>query len=437
MAGIKTFIENPLPALVEDPKQVRELISGLKLLPTFGTLERSAMKYLELFENLYESSGSQGNCINTKAFYAFEGDLEVVKRYYGGLKVPEEMLEFVTYKKQLEFAAFLDETGLGFQDIVSRTKVLSIHEDIYGNAFLRYRQAKVGESRSVSVAIYNCKNCLYLFEDEPTTICIAKEFTREGLEKYGYELVRVYPNWTEHKNYRETLFHLKETSDVYGRPKSINTLNYQLIEWFTSNRMMKISRTDLTALLMFLVKAPDAMTKPEEDETDQVKILSHTLRQLMTNEGEKAKSMSIFEYEGDQPPTVEKLQISRSEKYDLFALNTASSYIHAAHDVPKEISRMVQTNGGIGSNILKDLYYQFDVSVIQPRQMKYEKFWQRIIDLTGEFFGRNDEMGIRFDRTISRMLEAFGSAPQPAQTQPEPQEPIVEPDDQDPENEDL
>ena len=128
----------------------------------------------------------------------------------------------------------------------------------------------------------------------------------------------------------------------------------------------------------------------------------------MTNEGKQARSMAVLEYEGDEKPTVEKLGINRDYKYNEFSLRTASSYIHASHDVPKEISRMVQTGSGIGSNILKDLYVQFDASVVQPRQVKYENFWQHVFELTFEFMGREFDYGIQFDRNIATMIESLG-----------------------------
>jgi len=401
-------IHNPLPELVEDSDQVRDLIRDLKLRPPYGTVERSAISWMNLFDNLYQSAASHGNCINTKLFYAFEGELEIVQRFLEGLKVPEEMLDDIDYKQQLDFATKLNEMGIPFSKITDITKELAKSEDVQGNAYLRYRQIEVGGTKRVSLKYLKPQHCMYLFEEEATTICIAKEWTKEGFEKYGYELVRAFPNWTEKKGYRETIFHIKNGSDLYGRPEYIQVLRWLMVEWFTSDTMMKVSQSELTSIILFLMKAPPAMVKPEENEDKEFQIAVNSLRRLMTREG-SGKSIVAIEYSGDTPPQTEKLAINRDSKYNEFALNTASSYIHASHDVPKEISRMVQTSSGIGSNILKDLFNQFDFSVIQPLQMRYERFWQKVIDETLAFFGQNDELGIRFDRTIDRMVDILGA----------------------------
>ena len=267
--AVQIHVENPFPELVKDGKKVRALVKDLKLWPPFGTTEASAHKYLDLLETLYANTGSHGNCINTKLFYAFEGELEVVKKFYQGLKVPEELKEALSYNDQLEFAKFLDESGLKFNSIIDSSKDLSKHEDVFGNAYLRYRQATVGDVRKVSTEVVHPKKCMYLFEDKPSTICIAEEFTREGFKKYGYELVRAFPHWTKKRGYRETVFHIKHGSDLYGRPRAMNVIFWILVEWYTSNSMMKISNTDLTAILLFLLKAPPSIIEGEEDEHGQ------------------------------------------------------------------------------------------------------------------------------------------------------------------------
>jgi hypothetical protein len=255
-------------------------------------------------------------------------------------------------------------------------------------------------------------------EDEAGAILWSPDFHLEQLK--NFKVFNTYPAFKEEGG-RETVFHFKLNSkEVWGRPGDESAVRWMLNEALISLKEAKVASTDLVSKVLLFVEEPDFgdfadgnQSFKEEDgkETEKstrndswFKTQMQALRALTTIEGDNPKALAGFQYaNGTKQPHVEKLEVSRDSKYLETVTRVASDHIYQANRWSKELTGFTQTKGGIGSNLVTDLFQWKYTTVIQPRQ----HWWSsRIGEIWNFMFEENIPYGIEFPNAIENLIES-------------------------------
>jgi len=425
-------IQNPIPRIVEDPKDLRETIAGLKLVPYLGTTSASSHSYLKLFYDLYALSPSFSSVVEDKSTFAFGGEIDIVDRIMPGVlkdRIP------ISEADRDVFITAIDDIGISPVDILEGTCDLFRNEEISGNCYLKVSGVFLGDRWKFSADVLDPLQVLYLADDSTsrTVVHAFGELTRKGLTDSGYELLRVFPYVKQSKSLIETVFHWKtQKKKWYGLPRGLSTLYWQFIEYSIANLNLKISQSEFTTAMILAFEGADPKTrgpkKPDDEEGPYSRLqkTAQVLKKIMTNEGNpnspnydpsrttgEASSMAVVEYpQGGKPPEAIPIRINRDYGYYMAMLNKASDYIYSMNSWSKELSGMVQTGAGIGSNILMDLFQIKDEAVIRPLQDRFSFRWQQVFDWIAEVT-QNEQLkqrSIVYSSKLDKLIKKFNAS---------------------------
>jgi len=411
-------LRNPIPKQVNDPKKLTQFFKKMGLVPYAGTNEKSSHNFLSYLCDLSELSPTHGACINDIRYYAFDGDLDIGKKSFQGLKIERDELE-QPVKEQ--FAQALENVGITLADIRDITKQLFTALKVTGNAYLYYREVTVGGTKRVFLHVIHPKKTVFLDTDEmeEKVVVIAKDFNEKYFKENG-DKVKTYPVFPamdiSRDGGKETVFHIKNMTDdnlVYGRPDSIASLLWQHIEFSLSELTIKVGTTEIVAqkLIAFQRPSPDQHIDDEALKEMAAK-RSAQIRKLLTNEGINPQSVSTIDYNHDaQPPTVIDIQVNRDIAYLEKTLNIASSYICAGHRWSGIITGKTNPSAGIGGNATIDQLKLRDEGVVRGHQRFFSNFWCMPFALIAEFSNAISlsENTVLFPNTLTDLTESLNA----------------------------
>lgn len=409
-------IKNPIPDTVKDTKDLRKVIRGLKLIPYYGTSERSSHNYLKLLYDLYQLSPSQGTCINDINTFAFEGFPGLGK--VADINDPEPE---VSDQEKSQFAEIYSRLGLKFFDITAHAKAAGLHYKYSGNIFFRIRKTIVQGQPYYSIGLEFPYNCMYAVmsdeeADDPRMIFIAKDYSLDRLQKGYFRITSKFPEWTDHGDYFETIYHVKndvDGNDWYGRPDSLQSIHWQVVEFLLSDQAVKIGSTNMVALYLLAFEAPEIETHTDSKDDRQSKLREKVvaLRKLVTTSGDSPEAIGAVEYAKDSnPPEVLKFDIMRDYEWFESQNTIAKQHIFGSHRWPSELSGSTQSKSGIGSNIMKDLFLIKDETVIRP----YQRFMSGHFNTIWNFIGQDSGQDIGsyipvFPNNIINLVESINT----------------------------
>ena len=409
-------LKSPIPPSIVDPKELKEAVKNFKLVPYYGYSAQGSHSFLRLLCDLYTLSPSHGACINDKKFFAFEGDLDIVgKDIPGFIDDPAELSD----SDKIDFIEKIAEYGITLIEIIKLTQKLFTNLEATGNCYLYYKEVQTAGVFKVFIKVIHPKHLMYLAteDDEPRTVVIAKQWNEKALKEA--KIVRTYPEFTEKKGMRETVFHIKnevDESDWYGRPSSIQSLHWQMVEFLTSTLNCKISSTEIITKKVLAFEAPEPGIQPEGDEDfaakKRLQQKAYALRQITTAEGEDPKSLFVVEYpkEGKAPVSID-IEVNRDSAYFKASSEAAADYIYASHRWSKQLIGHTSVKNGIGGNVIKDLLVVKDETVIRPLQRIFQNLWSLVFKTMSEGIGDTSlaEKTVKFPNVIENLVESLGS----------------------------
>lgn len=375
---------NPLPQALRDTSRLRNFYRDVNLVPYAGTRMATSHSFLHVLCDFYELSPSHANCINDINFWAFEGDVTVVKKSVPGLASE------VGQTTEAETTAFVDLlTSVG----LSLERILDLQMELYrswkktGNAYLMMTVVTVGGVPVIDLEVVDPLECMYLLSEpgEPETLVLSPNLAEPTYFRDGpIELVRKYPNWTTvSSNVRRTIFHVKNKRDHskwYGRPDSLQSLYWQFVEWQYANLTAKVSSTEVTAKGLLLLQRPQPAgeTAGGKSQGLNIKQIGDAIRAVTTNRGAigKSESLGVMDYpHGVEKPELLKLDVNRDAGFLDKALTYATNYIYASNGWSKVLNGFERPSSGIGGNVLIDEFLTKNTSTIIPTQRSWEGFW--------------------------------------------------------------
>lgn len=403
-------LKNPLPDVLRDTDKLRNFYKDLNLVPYAGTTSYSGHSFLKLLIDFYDLSPSHGTCIDDIAFWAFEGQFDLVKKTRPGLMVNREDLPEAT---KVAFYDYLDNLGIKLIEFVQLFKQLYKDWKKTGDAYLHIVDVTVAGERQVSLNRIDPTNWMYLnTEDgEPRSGAVSKDFLNGSITD-NPKILRVYPNWMESANKRETVYHIRNVRGPgtwYGRPDSLHALFWMFVEWQQANYSGKVATTELTMkLLLFLEKPDPNATGPDGEPIESgIKTVKASLKKVASNSGafDEADSIGVIEYpHGGQTPTAESVEIHRDKDWMESQLTKASDFIYSAHRWSKILTGYERPRSGIGGNVLLDEFLAKNTSTIRPTQDTWENIMFGVLNLIVDQ-DQFSEIGIKLGDKVSELVE--------------------------------
>jgi hypothetical protein len=133
-----------------------------------------------------------------------------------------------------------------------------------------------------------------------------------------------------------------------------------------------------------------------------------TLRQISTTEGYEPSSIAGIEYL-EEAPTHYQLGINRDTNWSKHQIETATTKIATILGWSPELLGSLQTQSGIGSDKIINLFITKNTSTIEPIQREYEDLWLWTMREIGNITGKEilGKVQFRFPNKIERLVESL------------------------------
>lgn len=423
--GSKFTLENPLPKAVRDTGKLREFAKKFNVEPYFGSSAESAHSALNVLFDLHYHSPSHGTCVNDICSWAFEGLVDVVQRGVDGLLLDSDEAIQVDPQTKIRFAETLSEIGVKLPQIIELTKQLWTSYQIFGTAYMKYKEVTVLGVKKVFIERLTTKDVILLQADNVTEeereILVVEDYSVDAVKEGRYEILKVFPYMdVEANGDRTTVFVLKNQTDDgswYGRPPSYSSLFYQFVEYLQGDHACKVTATDLVSFaVMFIQNKPyPANQENNGDQDSEIIELAKKINAKFTQKGKFSSSQGIgvIGYpHGVNEPTMEKLEVNRDTNWAKLNSERASDFIYASMRWSKELSGLSSARGGIGSDILKNLFQIRQVGTINQEQTLMERFLLEPTRMMFEYANSEDlaEYRIGFIDRIGELIEKLSGS---------------------------
>lgn len=421
-------LQNPIQENNDDSVELKNIFETYKIIPFYGSTMESNHSFINVLEDLTLLSASHRSCKEDIKRYAFGGH--------------DSFYNYATNKDASDseirtFLEILTNFGLDIDELSEFTEMIFDGMSDFGNAFLRVRIIKSKVATKVYLSLVHPDNIAYLETSiaEDDQCIITKKFSEEYWKKNPPEILPINAingnfNWKEESESgiktSECIVHIKnknDKSDYYGRPTITPVINWLYTEWQISDTAVKTNSTEFTAkyLLFFQEVDPARLyVKPESNlnnggtnASGGVDARMRKLRQLATVEGADPKSIIGMDYPfGSDAPKIEKLQVFRDTNHMKEMVNLATSYIYSVWSWAKELTGFETAKGGIGSNIVFDLFRVKNISTIKPIQKKYSTIMAKVISGIFKHELINSEpLAIQYNNLIEQIIISTNAQP--------------------------
>lgn len=390
-------LQNPIPENSNDSVEVKSLFDTYNIVPFFGNDLNTSHRFIDVLEDLTQLSASHKACKNDILTYSF-GSIDGLVEY--------EKDSIISDQEKSKFIDLLANYKLNLSMIQETIESVYDHIKDFGNAYIRIKMIQIKDQKGVYLSIVHPEKIAYLknkkFEDK---LCIITDkWDQEHWKKEAPEILPInlfsdsIINWKDSKegilNIYETVIHVKQKndkSDYYGRPDILPVINWMFTEWQVSDTTLKASGTEFVSKYLIFFEEVDPTRVQQSasisnlnngglQTSSAIDARMRKVRELTTVEGADPKSIVGMDYpHNHQAPKVEKLDVFRDVAYFESTLKMATSYIFAVWSWSKELTGFSSVNGGIGGNIVFDLFRVKNISTIKPTQKKYQKHFYDLI----------------------------------------------------------
>lgn len=360
---ILSTIKNPLLDELKD-NEIKKLSekSGINFIPFLDGSDAN----LALFRKLSELSTTHGSTISRICSYAFDGGFLVKKQPIPGIKT-----KFDNSVSELEEQLMVDFVlkFTTFDNLLNIAKRLGKNYKTYGNAILELGFIDIGGIKKIDIICHDVENFRYFasINNDDRIGLISPKFDSYYLLTNEPRVIPMYPNFdTSKKGVKRTLIHIK--NDVvgrpyYGLPNSVQSLNYQFLEYQQGKYTIEGYANDWTAKVFLEISVPSM-----DEDNDSDTAFSDNLHNVFTNNGEDKKTALVrFKPDGVTETKVHEFSSNTNENFHKTMGEIASSKIIESHDWHPILNS--KTSGSMGnSNEFENVYTQKYTSVIMPFQ---------------------------------------------------------------------
>lgn len=350
-------LKNPIPDEIEDPDQVRDLFSTLKLVPYAGTVQSSGDKLLDFYIKMSELSCTQAACRESIKKYSF-GKIDIVRRVHPDFDLEQETDVDIATKSGFvdEVLSQIDLDGSSWHELTC-----NLYDDgkKSGNNWLMLTLVETAGQRSAALKWMKVQHVRYLLpreKDDPRMVAISPLWTQEFIRNHKPDMVPTFPNFSnEGDGIFRTMIHWKNGPfKWYGRPDSVGSILQQYRRFQDDMYEIKASANEYTGRTVMETEDDDP------DETNRRAIRAgfeneaHRMEENFTNKGSGslsfthltrpfgAKPMAVFQL---QPNTNESWFSTMAEVSDMAVIRSNQWSAKLLYD---------DTASGLSNNIIID-----------------------------------------------------------------------------------
>jgi len=427
---------NPILEAVKDELHLNDLFRKYDIIPYYGTQNESSHSMLQLISDLTELSPSHAACKNAVKTWAFGSGVEIIPTRTARKREDEESLLSESEKSQFEELLF--SIGIDLSAVIDHTEVIFDNYSDTGNAYVLIRLSRVNSTWNVKIEPIHPKNAAYLRSKRGTANRIvntpywSEDFwaKKKPFLAFGSDIRSDFV-WNRKRNgdVLETIVHIKRKADAspyYGRPAILSVLESLYVEHAGKQKDCKVAGTELISKMILAMEEPPPNRKVVKRKTGKEGVYNHDLdsasyklRQLTTNEGEKARTIALMNYpSGAQPPTPIPLEVNRDHQFDKHMVDKHASAIYSIWDWDRQLTGATPAKANIGGNIILDLFTVKNTSVVTPNQRFYENIWGRIFTEIGKITNPGETMRtIKFPNLIDELVDRLSSLKNGSQNQ--------------------
>ena len=335
---------------------------------------------------VHELSASASACIHAINHYGFNGEMDIADMGIPGFLSETRDLP---YNERLAYVEALINLGIKLPQVAEITQKCEAYLKASGNAYIYIREQNVMGEPKIYIEAIHPLNLAYIKPD-PTdnsgvrTFAFSENFDQMAAYQFKYKLIRAYPEWSENEGVKETIIHIKSgygKSTWYGRPKSLSVLYEMIAEWKQGEQRMKVANADFVSTMILAFEQDSFETDTQGDENKQSEAIrtGKVLRAAMTNAGDNPSALMTIDYpHGGKAPTPIEVKVNRDHQYMQGSNDVSTAKIYSCFDWSRELTGNSSVRGGIGANILKDLFSIKYTTTIQPLQEFWAAKWGEI-----------------------------------------------------------
>jgi len=403
-----SFIElqDPFQKVYRDSYDKQNIFKKLEyVIPYRGTTSYSSHGTLKFLYQLTDLSSSHATCINYLSRFAFGGDVDIITKGKAGLKYTNPEVDPLADESKEAYCEYLENFGLTLPLLRSISQQCFRHLKISGNAYLHYMETRFEGLVRVTLRVIHPMSAYIVRKPDDLlnkSLLICHDLGKLH-EKESRKFVDVYPNFSEKKDFRETIFHLKNDtgeSDDYGYPDSWHTQRDQAIEALIRDYSCKVAGSAIVTKKILTIRECQAGALPEGTTPQQIaEQVRRVVEKVMSNKGKKSSEIAVnyipFGYEAEW----EDLTVNRNHEWKESDLSMASSNIYAAHMLHKSATGAAEQKSSLGSNAQHALINVLDETIVRKHQHDLSAFICLMNKPLAEASGNDSYLNYRLEFT--------------------------------------
>lgn len=400
-----TAERNPIEGQITDKGQLKEMFSKYPLIPYAGTSYNSGHRLLYFLLSMVDLSTTHGACIVSQKKFAFGGKLGLCKNSDSVFSF-EEDIESIEEKKA--FAKFIKRIKMNSFDIKTFSENLFISYKATGNAYFSLTMRESLGEKSVTLTYHRPETALYMYPDKvggDYYIAVSNDFTK--LDDTPPSLYPVYPNMHTRKNGDiVTMFHVKDTTDIYGRPDSMSSFLYQYREFQDANYLILDCDNGFTGKVLIEIEDGDSELD-EVDDPDSLENVIDKFERNYTNKGDDPLSiMFLTRPAGASQAFVHEFSPNTNEKFFNISSEINERKILISHSWSARLLGESKA-AGLSTNLFTD-ELESKLPLLEGYQTLIESYVNAALDKIIDFYGAEEfrDYSIKFRTPFNVIKDA-------------------------------
>lgn len=410
--------ESPIPAQIEDGEEYARFFKTFRevFVPYAGTNNHTSHSLLHFLLSLSELSPTQAGVIRAKKFFAFGGKVKVARRDDPVFDIGE--IGEVSASEQQSFLDFLKLIQIydASDNLISVRDLAEFwlqDDEGCGNLYFEIVKAQVGNEKVFRVYTHSPTHCLYLATNkyEPRYIAISPYWTIDYLNRKGFDVLPVYPNWSDNEDgVMRTIVHIKSGNYTwYGRPISIASMLDQFFEFQNADYKTKAVANHFMA--QALIEFEDGEGSMIDDEAPKNAGFPSFARQMelnFTNESKRPQRvMAVTRPPGAKEAFVHEFKPQTSETWSRTTGEDAEKSILKTHAFPRRFIGIDSTTGFSTAVFLDEFETLLSPLITKIQQEVADIFNTYIVKEAAEFFGMPQmaDLGVQFTTPFEQMIQ--------------------------------
>lgn len=387
---------NPLLDQMRDINGIAKTFEKYPLIPFAGSSKGTGHALLKFLMSMYHLSTTHGACIVSQKKFAFGGKMDVTVNADPEFDFEEEEISIAEKKK---YSAFIRTIQYNTANLKGLAENIFLSKKITGNAYVSLTRSETLGVKSTSINFYNPDTCLYLATEkgEDKIMVISDCFDFDYLTKHPPTLVPLYPNFVKKATGEEvTMFHLKDTTDWYGRPDSLSSFLYQYREFQDANYLIQECDNGFTGKVFIEIEDGDPETE-DPDNPDSVDSVVEEFEKSFTNKGENPLSiMFMTRPQGAGQAFIHQFKPNTNEKFFEISSSISERKILISHSWSARLLGESKA-AGLSTNLFTD-ELESKLPLLEGYQTDIENFLNIILQQACIYMGEETfaTMGVKF-----------------------------------------